>query len=242
MSELVTIISFTFPSELAVIKARLESEGIRCYTKDEFTVQVHNFYSNAIGGIKLQVHESDEKRAVEILKKNGLIKEEQSVPSKFWTKFNTSTSYIPFIGEWRIELRLFILVGMLIFTLLGFYHLATMPDQKELLTAHSWCVSYVLYEGKKYIPKTIDTRINGEIMLRFDLGCETLKFNNYGTVCFPGFNSSYIYGNWELAGNKLQIKETENFQHVFNGTYKMKLKTFSLTLISENTEIYCLRY
>ena len=70
----VTVLTVTFPHEVAVIRGRLEAEGIACFVKDELTVQVNPFYSNAIGGVKLQVLESDLNQAVEILKETGYIK------------------------------------------------------------------------------------------------------------------------------------------------------------------------
>ena len=72
----ITVLTVTFPHEVAVIRGRLEAEGITCFVKDELTVQVNPFYSNAIGGVKLQVLENDLKQAVEILKETGYIKEE----------------------------------------------------------------------------------------------------------------------------------------------------------------------
>jgi len=67
MSKLVTIRTFTYPHEAAIIRSRLESEGIVCFLRDELTIQVHNFYSNAIGGIKLEVLATDAERALVIL-------------------------------------------------------------------------------------------------------------------------------------------------------------------------------
>lgn len=64
---LVTIKTFTYPHEAYVVRGKLESEGIETFTKDEMTVQVHNFYSNAVGGVKLQVWEKDVPHAKEIL-------------------------------------------------------------------------------------------------------------------------------------------------------------------------------
>jgi len=72
----ITVLTVTFPHEVAVIRGRLEAEGIICFVKDELTVQVNPFYSNAIGGVKLQVLESDLNQTVEILKETGYIKEE----------------------------------------------------------------------------------------------------------------------------------------------------------------------
>jgi DNA-directed RNA polymerase subunit RPC12/RpoP len=71
----VTVLTATYGYEIAVIRGRLESEGITCFVKDEFTVQVNPFYSNAIGGVKLQVMESDLNQAIEILKETGYIKD-----------------------------------------------------------------------------------------------------------------------------------------------------------------------
>lgn len=67
MEQLVTIKTFTYPHEAYVIRGRLESEGIQTFLKDEMTVQVYNFYSNAIGGVKLQVFPEDVDRALSII-------------------------------------------------------------------------------------------------------------------------------------------------------------------------------
>jgi hypothetical protein len=71
MNHFTHIATLTYPSELVVIKSLLESENIECYVKDELTVQVHNFYSNAIGGISLEVPNNHVKKAITILTDNG---------------------------------------------------------------------------------------------------------------------------------------------------------------------------
>ena len=76
----ITVLTVTYAYEVAVIRGRLESEGITCFVQDELIVQVNPFYSNAIGGVKLQVLSSDLSRAIEILKEVGYIKEENSAP------------------------------------------------------------------------------------------------------------------------------------------------------------------
>jgi hypothetical protein len=68
MNDWVTIATFTYPHEAAILRGRLESEGIECNAKDENTVSANPFYSNAIGGVKIQVKESDVERANEIVK------------------------------------------------------------------------------------------------------------------------------------------------------------------------------
>ena len=70
-----TIITFTQPHDAHFAKGLLESEGIETIIRDELTAQVNNFYSNAIGGVKLDVKESDLITATSILKEGGYIKE-----------------------------------------------------------------------------------------------------------------------------------------------------------------------
>jgi DNA-directed RNA polymerase subunit RPC12/RpoP len=66
--KLITILTGTFGSEIAVVRSKLESEGITCFVQNELTAQVLPHYSNAVGGVKLQVRESDLTQALEILK------------------------------------------------------------------------------------------------------------------------------------------------------------------------------
>ena len=77
METWITVWTFSSANELAVIRARLESEGIECFVKDEFTTLVQPLYSNAIGGVKLQVKTSDVQAAVEVLKDAGYQQEEE---------------------------------------------------------------------------------------------------------------------------------------------------------------------
>jgi len=68
-----TILTFTYPHEAHMAKSYLESNGIEVIIKDEMTAQVHPFYSNAIGGVKLQIKESDIEVGLKILEKGGYI-------------------------------------------------------------------------------------------------------------------------------------------------------------------------
>ena len=77
-----TIITFTQPHEAHFAKGLLESEGIDTIIRDELTAQVNNFYSNAIGGVKLDVKESDFIQATSLLKEGGYIKDAAEIRSK----------------------------------------------------------------------------------------------------------------------------------------------------------------
>ncbi len=47
---------------------QLQEEGINCWLKDEHTVTIDPLLSNAIGGIKLMVHETQKERAQDLLR------------------------------------------------------------------------------------------------------------------------------------------------------------------------------
>ncbi len=74
---LITVIAFNFPHELTMPRSLLESEGIECFVPDEYMSDTMPFRTNAMGGIRLQVRESDALRAYEILREAGYIKEEE---------------------------------------------------------------------------------------------------------------------------------------------------------------------
>jgi hypothetical protein len=59
--------TYSTPAEAHVALSRLESAGIDAVIRDEFTVTFDWFYSNAIGGVKIEVVEEDETAAREIL-------------------------------------------------------------------------------------------------------------------------------------------------------------------------------
>lgn len=62
--ELVTVGTYSHAYEADLARSRLESEGIMTFAADEL---VNRIYSNAIGGVRLQVPAPDVERAREIL-------------------------------------------------------------------------------------------------------------------------------------------------------------------------------
>jgi hypothetical protein len=71
----ITIARYSLPYEAHLDRARLESEGIVSVIADEYTINMDWLYSNALGGVRLQVDEADQSRAVDILNedRSGLI-------------------------------------------------------------------------------------------------------------------------------------------------------------------------
>ncbi|MCL1933713.1 MAG: DUF2007 domain-containing protein [Candidatus Azobacteroides sp.] len=93
--KLVTVLTFMHAHETAVIRGRLESEGIPCFIKDELSTQVYPFISEG----ELQVRESDVQRTIEILKETGHIKDEDLYPTKEWNFMTKILSKIPVIKK-----------------------------------------------------------------------------------------------------------------------------------------------
>ena len=75
------VMVFTIPQEAYIVRSLLEAEGVQTFLEDEDTASVHNFYSNAIGGVKLQVPAAQAGRAVEILTDAGYFKVLEQAPA-----------------------------------------------------------------------------------------------------------------------------------------------------------------
>ena len=127
MDRLATVISFTYPHEAHLAKGKLESEGVEVFMKDEMTTQVNNFYSNAIGGVKLQVRSGDFDTAHRILVESGYIQEQNHTPNKLLLKLDKWTSQLPLIGKLAIELKLLISVAIILSVIVVSIVLLSMP-------------------------------------------------------------------------------------------------------------------
>ncbi len=62
-----TIAIFQYPAEYAVLQLLLDQEEIRYFFQNETMIGVFPFYSNALGGIRLQVHINDITQAKQIM-------------------------------------------------------------------------------------------------------------------------------------------------------------------------------
>jgi hypothetical protein len=65
--ELITVATFHSQTEFLLARARLESSGIECFARDENMLRIGGWHSHILGGIKLQVRESDAQDALAIL-------------------------------------------------------------------------------------------------------------------------------------------------------------------------------
>ncbi len=68
---MITVARMSKPEEAHLLRTRLEAGGVSAYVQDENTVQMDWFYSNAIGGVRVQIDERDLERAREIYQDGG---------------------------------------------------------------------------------------------------------------------------------------------------------------------------
>lgn len=252
MDNWVTIISFIYPHEAHLAKAKLESEGIEVYVKDEYTVQVNNFYSNAIGGVKLQVKSSDFENAHLILLESGYIKEQDYKPNKFLIKFDILTSKMPLIGRSIIELRLLLTAAILLLILIFAIIVLTLPTTYEKLTNNSWCVDRIIFKGEELTPNSVGVKF----VSNYSNCTETMSFSENGIVDFPGINSygdrclwvlkndsiiiseMVINNNYELAKDLKITKNTKNTKKsFFCGSYKLEIRNNMIKMQSDSLTI-----
>ncbi len=72
--KLITVKQSRYAADLAILKSRLEAEGIACWLKNELTSQVINYVPSIYA--ELQVDEADVERVKLILAESGEIPSE----------------------------------------------------------------------------------------------------------------------------------------------------------------------
>ncbi len=101
MQEWITVMTFTWPHESYLVRGALEAEGIDTFLKDELTIQVDNFLSNVMWGIRLQVPKGQVSQALRVLNANGYLdKKGNAIKSrahvKIVTKDQSGGNFCPF--------------------------------------------------------------------------------------------------------------------------------------------------
>jgi hypothetical protein len=91
--KIITLTTFTYPTEAYPLMTRLEEEGIECFLADENIISVNPFLSNAVGGVKVNIKEEDAEQALQILKE---IKDNVKKVDKKWAEdFEPVDTYCP---------------------------------------------------------------------------------------------------------------------------------------------------
>ncbi|HTE00621.1 MAG TPA: DUF2007 domain-containing protein [Mucilaginibacter sp.] len=241
MADFVTVLTVMYPQQLWIIKGRLESEGIQCFVKDELTVQAYNLYSNAVGGVKLQVQQQDVAIAVEILTELGYIRDEPIKPDLL-TQIEKKKESIPFLKKVSVVHVIVITTLLFVALLTTALYLIFRPSLAGLIVQNSWCVDRIDYMGKQIGPKTTGyfmrvTNNYGEA------DClERIVLDNINhIITLPGINSNSISGNWKSVDNERIIISTDSLKNIFAGIYKGDISGEQLILKSKTTIIYAHR-
>ncbi|WP_163131514.1 DUF2007 domain-containing protein [Agarivorans sp. Alg241-V36] len=82
MSQWVVVARYSYPHEAQIAKASLLSANIPCALNDEHTINMQWLYSDAVGGIRLMVKESDAEQAWQILQQDYSTDVEELFPEQ----------------------------------------------------------------------------------------------------------------------------------------------------------------
>ncbi len=117
-STLTTIASYSFPHEAHIAKANLEAEGIPAFIADEHTVNMQWLYSNAMGGVRVQVPAQFEERAKEILTEDfSYLLEEEFGKDEIVCPKCGSTDVEPYVKGKKPAIVVLLLLGFPLFFL-----------------------------------------------------------------------------------------------------------------------------
>ena len=119
--DLVELATFMYPHEAHLAMGKLDAHGIESSLQDELTIQINNFYSNAIGGVKLHVLAEDLDRAKEVLALDYSAEQDEDADQIKETASETNAFQCPNCNSWNVgEPRLKGPFALLSTLLLGF--------------------------------------------------------------------------------------------------------------------------
>ncbi len=235
-TRLVTLLTFSTAFEASYTVGLLESNGIACFLKDSLAIQVSK-HSGAMGGVKLQIFETDTEKALAVLNENGyLTPRVEQEPSALQKAFDKSTSNIPLLKKLSVEHRLYVLLAITVVTITSTILYLLIPSTYDRLVADSWCVSHIEYDGKTYTPHTTG------IALTIPGVCtESLSFDENSIVQLPGINTPGAQGTWHITENNFVCMQVDTLSYVYNKCYEATFSGSgnSLVLKSNTTVIHC---
>lgn len=236
MHDLITVAEFTWPTDAAIPKGLLDAAGIENQLKDELTVQVYNLYSNAIGGVKLQVPSDEYERAREVLREGGFIQEGPSEDHSVWLELDKITKQIPLLGKIEVLMaRLLVLVTIVLIVVIAPIVISAQPTLHDKLIAQDWCVERVQVNGT-------DVEVNSADVHLVASNCpERLTFAKNGAVLLPGFGTNVQSVSWRIEGNALHFDELISHLDIYGEPFTVMVTNEYLTLRSNTTTIYCSR-
>lgn len=128
MDNMIEIARFQYPAEAQTLRALLESEGIPCFLKDEFSSQILGTYVD-IGGVKLEIREKDLPKAIELMEIGGYPIEngEENGPLQAISNFSER---IPFLKRFALEKQIIIIFVIIAVLLALFIYFGSLLSTK----------------------------------------------------------------------------------------------------------------
>ncbi len=110
MKNFVTIVSVEDSLRANLIQGKLAEKGFESNLKNELSNQTFSFIGNQMGGIDIQVHESQATESYNFLLDIGLISNSVGSKENRSEWFTRITSHIPLIKNLRKEVQLILLL------------------------------------------------------------------------------------------------------------------------------------
>ena len=76
-----TIATFAKPEEAHLLRMRLEAVGIEAFVQDEYMVQTDILFSDAIGGVRVQVADENVEEALKLMSEDTGVPQEEVEPA-----------------------------------------------------------------------------------------------------------------------------------------------------------------
>lgn len=240
----VTIKTYNFGIDATMAQHLLENEGIETHLMDELSIQMNPLYSNALGGVKLQVWEEDVEHAIKVLQLENILQPEDVY--RIANKNNTLTTTDNLNNKQHekdeevegsnrpnkpVNKLAIALIVLSMLGIIAFVSYMIQPSLQEKLTDKRWCVNYAIIGTETHHPNSIGLQIT-------DGRCtEYTVFYKSGRMLFPGFDSPFSEGQWTMSNDEITIQLYDSTLQVFNGTYKVNLNEHGATFISPNVSI-----
>ena len=239
MYEFVTVVEFTWPTDAAIPKGLLDAAGIENRLKDELTVQVYNLYSNAIGGVKLQVPPAEFERAREVLREGGFIQEGTSEDLSFWLELDRITKQIPLLGRVEVLIaRLLMIVAIVLIVAVAPIVISAQPSLADRMIGSDWCVDRILHNGDDLEVRSTHV---GPLHVIYPNCPEWISFQKNGAVLLPGFGSEGQSVSWHIEGEALYFDELMAHVDIYGQPFSVTISNEFLMLRSASTTIHCSR-
>lgn len=113
---LVTIATYSFPHEAHLAISRLDAVGIPAYIADEHTITMQWLYSNALGGVKVQVAAEFVDKAKDVLQEDlSYLLEEKFGKDELICPKCGSADLVPYTKGKKPAFIVFLLLGFPLF-------------------------------------------------------------------------------------------------------------------------------